>query len=56
MPHATVQNAGRVGTCPDKGYLIPQISYDQSSAICGLNIAWFGAFGTQAVVAAIFPF
>jgi ribosomal protein L5 len=39
-----------------KRYLIPQISYDQSSAICGLNIAWSGAFGTQAVVAAIVPF
>jgi len=56
MPHATVQNAGRAGTCPDKRYLIPQISYDQSSAICGVNIAWSGAFRVEAVVASILSF
>jgi hypothetical protein len=56
MPHATVQNAGRAGTCPDKRYLIPQISYDQSSAICGFSIAWSSAFRVEAVVAAIFSF
>ena len=56
MPHATVQNAGRAGTCPDKDYLISQISYDQSSAICGFNIARSSAFRTEAVVAAIFSF
>jgi hypothetical protein len=56
MPHATVQNAGPAGTCPDKGYLIPQISYDEPSAICGFNIAWSSAFRSQAGVAAIFSF
>jgi hypothetical protein len=56
MPHATVQNAERAGTCPDKGYFIPQISYDQSWAICGFNIACSSAFRTEAVVAALFSY
>ncbi len=41
---------------PDKGYRVPQLSYDQSSAICGFNLAWPSAFRTEAVVAAIFSF
>jgi hypothetical protein len=56
MPHAAVQKAARVGTCPDRPYLIPQIGYDQSSAICGFNITSPSAFRTEAVVAAVFPF
>jgi hypothetical protein len=36
--------------------LFRKIGYDQSSAICGFNITWPGAFRTEAVVAPVFPF